>query len=1162
MACNINLIGMRTKKKNNSKEVPIYHIVQEFLNSKKDLKACARKAAILKYRIPSTSLNQSLDYLFRITPFYKQALWGNIFPRNISELGEGNSFFFKSENIFDDFNWLLYIVGKNNLKIVEYIHERDLIERDILLGYYDDAINRLETIRKKLGVSIWYYEMKLLIYSYSGYDNKCLELLTEINTEKKDSKHGFVCFLLSYLYKRCSKSYSAFAFDSELENKFRMNRSDFQKDRYIYYLFRLNFYTSYQSKDLTPILIMEATNSLIDRYNILVNILKASFVNSTDVKIKRQYSQIASRFYKKTNDSQLSSLVAFDNKSALSGEYVNCKYIKILDEYFMGDYEQCASDCKDYLLHELPCFGVAKMYCSSLILEGKPFSSVCGNIDSIINQICRQVYITMTKVDYEDEFTNLYQINKNIYGLSIANGLNYYLCGDNDILGEQLYYLSLTQYDPQYCNLFYDVSLKEKYLEFLKELFPESLTIKYQTSLIGGNADTTIGIAQHIIDIDKAKLSFVKQEYGIALALWQSVFNNNETILPIAQEATEYVFRCFECLGQKQEAISFYVESYLKGKGYVAQIDTAALNESLYKEKYKKSVKSGLDLQLFVFLNAKEEERKSAVLERFCSYKDVIKVSDLIPILEGEPNKKKVELYLYMLASEDILRHMLYITSTKMMLEEQQIIAQYLTSFSSSPNINRYISLNQELLDSMIVFQNIKKIDESKIFVNQSSLMKYDLKEHEGLYNQFKIQLANTGSSNTYLIVDSVSDWTDVNKDDSLIGAKVKFTNKAFIDSACQVFTVVRSQFLYSKFGLKTYLSTRIRHGVLEGVLRSGYDALHLLLSTENNRYIPITYWKRTFALTPDEQDALMKVLEKFSKGLNNAIDGFKEYALQIKLEDEDKGLFDYRISADDMCFATVWANTKSSTYEEFCYLLMEYLLQMTNKNLVEIRRTINTSLKCTINTLVDVLEQDIQLFSNKHFFNDLIGAVNNARAETIQKLANVEKWFYLQDAKFENFSLVQQMHVVWTITQKMYPNIKCNVNFKGEENDIKIKAAYFIHISDMLTIFYNNMFSYSKAEECREFGISVSVDNSCINITFENNIKEKEDVLNARFKEMLRSDSRLQLEGKSGLVKVKKIIKDELACSSNQLDVIAENGLCKASVCINMEDICVKDDC
>lgn len=165
-------------------------------------------------------------------------------------------------------------------------------------------------------------------------------------------------------------------------------------------------------------------------------------------------------------------------------------------------------------------------------------------------------------------------------------------------------------------------------------------------------------------------------------------------------------------------------------------------------------------------------------------------------------------------------------------------------------------------------------------------------------------------------------------------------------------------------------------------------------------------------------------MLEKFSIGVNHAIDSFKENALQIKIEDTDKGMFDYRLTPDDMCYATVYSNTKTEDYSHFCMVLMEYMLKMANSSLVNIRKEINDNLKNTLNKLVDNLSQDIQVFAERHFYDELNRAVINARTETIQKIAHIEKWFYLQDAKFENFSLVKQMQAVWQITSKMYPKL------------------------------------------------------------------------------------------------------------------------------------------
>lgn len=101
-------------------------------------------------------------------------------------------------------------------------------------------------------------------------------------------------------------------------------------------------------------------------------------------------------------------------------------------------------------------------------------------------------------------------------------------------------------------------------------------------------------------------------------------------------------------------------------------------------------------------------------------------------------------------------------------------------------------------------------------------------------------------------------------------------------------------------------------------------------------------------------------------------------------------------------------------------------------------------------------------------------------------------------------------------------------------------------------------MLSYSKSTDMNSFFVSLSQEDDIINLHFENDIKEDGDQLNAKFEDMLKSDSRLQVEGRSGLVKVRKIIKYDLGCEQNELSIKALDGKCIADVFVNKKEICV----
>lgn len=1136
------------------KHKPLYYYKQEILNTHFHDKEFARLMFSLKNSVDFATISAIYKNIYSFNKVYDKYFFGNLFPSSIEDLGCGNGYFFKPKSVFNEISWLYVQIAMHKTKLQSYIEIRDSVEKDILLGYYDEAIELLNKSVDLFGYSIWYFESKILIYSLSNKEEEIYKLLSEINEKKKGAKTGFVTFLLHYLYKRSSQTSSAFNFDIELASKFKMNRNDFQRDRFIYYLFRLNFYKHYNWDDLSSTLVMESTNSLIDRYNLLINLLRASFATRKDQ--KKIFAYWGCKIYRRVKDRQLTSFVAYAQPKLLTNDYYDLDFIDIINSYYIGDYNRVISLIQKFIKNNPSNFDLLKIYARSLLFLGKGYQQISIMENCILNNITKLIYKVMKEKDSDNCLFQLYGINKNIYGLALSCGLDYFLKEErNEQYDDNLRLLSLSCFDPYFCRILEEKDDKLSYLKTPIEWINCSEVVIYQKRKIFKEIPYDGPIVKYIKDIDRAKLKYIDKDYSESLKLWQNILREHRESLPIAQTAVEFIFKCHLALNENQNAIIFYVNQYLNSHAYLSRVKTAQFSKDLYKYKYKNGVKNTIDLLLFVFLNATEEEHKSFVLERYCAYQEVSKASELIELLKDNSNKEKVELFFYLLATEDILRHMRYVKSTKQMLEEQQLMSQFLTSLNSE-NHTLYESINQELRDTMIVYQNIKKIDESKIYANTASILRYELKDYNSLYNQFKHLYDVSKHTDMLCLVNASNIQGEVNQDATIINAPVIYTNRAFIDIACQLFDIILDKFLLSKFGLKTYLSTRIRHGVLEGEIRSGFDRLNLVLATESNRYMPIDYWKHEYGLNNSDQLDLMKILESFSRGVNQQIALFKDSVLQIKLKTEDKGFFNYILDDNTKCFAIVNADANATNYDEFCNIVMEYLCILTSKNLTEIRREIENNWTNSFTILIDKLEQDIQKFEKKHFYCGLKVAVNNARAEINAKLQKVESWFYLQDAKFEDFLLSQQIETVWNIMLKTYPNLDCELNVEITDANVLIKAKYFVHISDILTIFFNNMFSYCRPKRQRLFSILAKLEGDLMHLHFENEIREDEEQLNKKFEEMLSSYNRLQMEGRSGLIKVKKIIKYDLGCEDNELMVVAENGFCKTDVFINIKEL------
>lgn len=146
---------------------------------------------------------------------------------------------------------------------------------------------------------------------------------------------------------------------------------------------------------------------------------------------------------------------------------------------------------------------------------------------------------------------------------------------------------------------------------------------------------------------------------------------------------------------------------------------------------------------------------------------------------------------------------------------------------------------------------------DSKIYVNEDAVLKYEL-NIDDLYERFKKQAVLVKSNRVYLVVSDFTTTEDSSSSD-IIKHAVSYSDNAIAEVAIQLFDIIRYAFLKSRFGLGTYISTRIRHGIFEGELRSGLERLNLILNTENNSYVVTDYWRKEYSLDLKYNEILAK---------------------------------------------------------------------------------------------------------------------------------------------------------------------------------------------------------------------------------------------------------------------------------------------------------------
>lgn len=97
-------------------------------------------------------------------------------------------------------------------------------------------------------------------------------------------------------------------------------------------------------------------------------------------------------------------------------------------------------------------------------------------------------------------------------------------------------------------------------------------------------------------------------------------------------------------------------------------------------------------------------------------------------------------------------------------------------------------------------------------------------------------------------------------------------------------------------YGLNIYLGTRIRHIYCQQLLFSVFEKRNLLSRKEKDDsmvYMINEYWNQHI-LDDNERNKVLKLLDNFSKNMNNMLQRLKNDFIQIKNENKAEGWFDY----------------------------------------------------------------------------------------------------------------------------------------------------------------------------------------------------------------------------------------------------------------------------
>lgn len=1137
-----------------------FQLRQKYLDIFRRQKTKAKAIHSLKNIVDVESLREVQKSVGTIMPTLTDEIEGCLFPRDFRELCSTFVTFIPPVSLHSELVWLCSYLINYQDEIKWFVAKKSEFEQAFLLGKFDDCFELLQEVKSKLGVSLWYYESMFQLFEYWDKHKEAIMLMSSCLEEIKDTEANHLRIVFYLLNRRCTTTVSPYKFDEDLDALFKKKNTQLQQDFCRYVLFRLNMYNNIDQEDLSFNMMFESLSALVDRYLMAVNVLKAAAMNN---RIDKDLLSRVRYFYFKTHDKELLPLMALDANLMEEG-YYNDAFIRLIDGYYKGDYENTLQRCREYVATDASQFDVLVIYCHSLVYLETVYVNIHPEPDAPVNKLCQRIYDVLTVKEDRDYVYLLYQMNKNLYGFHLAAPMHVFVMKElNKPVSDKFRALWSSCFDPDLASsLYIDSKDARAYIEACPSC-ATSTACQEALAKLDGEKLAPDSAPCNVRVPHNAYIKMAKNDYDAAFKLWKAFYEHSANWLPNRQKAVRNMVKCLHDSGQTDKAITLYVDYLVTDQAATTKVDTESIVTYLQDNLYE-GFRRNIDLAIFMGLNCNDGVDKSFILFEFCEAKGVNLPSELIGRLD-EPLDRQ-EVFFAILNDDETLRHYFNIPSLRKRLNERLRIINHLISMDTV-NRDAYLQMQIEVNDALSVYHVSKTLNEGKIYANDQAILKYKLKELDGLYNRFMNLFDMTINDKDTVNAMKMDDapFADQSYEDEEVKTKAEIRTNGLYEVFLSLYGYVLDQFLYSEFGLVAYLSTRVRHGELESKLRPELTQRNLILSMKDHVYQENPYWREQFSLSEAENAIVYNALAKFSDGFDKAVfDLIKE---RLQIYDPNKkpnGLFNYMTNEKELSLKAIEIGqlTAGQGKEEFCRQIITWLWQQTESCLTDIRHYISGEFSAKINELFETLKSDLRTDSlpTGHIQAYLQSAIADASSVIASRLKAIECWFNITGTKLEDDDIKQLTYQVYNSIVAAYPQFNVTEKPLIEGRSFMIKASYVLHYADLLRNLLSNMFMHgvADADGNTRLVLNISITDDAVFLHFENDVEPgSEEQLNHKFAEKLSGQASIyNFEGGSGIAKAYKIISADFQNENNLLTMVAKDGVCITEATIYTDNI------
>ena len=929
----------------------------------------------------------------RANPLYRSSLFNHDFPRLVGQINKVS--LLHPTSIKNEFRWAGAYLSAHGGKLSEFLQLSLDFQRGILRDDYASCRQALDQVEERFGQSLWLIKNKIVFLQTAEGLEAQKRYVKQVREEARGSSF-IVDYVTHVVSTRNEFAVNPLRIIAQLDE--RLASIKLPEDLAAYFRYQINSNKEMTPEEMGGILRCENASSTIDYYETLLTVSQVAITNQ-DVQLINAVAGALKPLRDKVKDPRLDMLLFELQGRSFPPQPSEAAVYEAADALLEGHYEQAAQAASAALATFPETPDLREIAARSYALLPSHFQPKEHSFGERL--LSRMVAVVAKTGTISEDTDELYKVALNFHYYPWARALLGFVCQEVsadplDAGGGVVHFSATGQpvFSPLRIAAFPNLSLRHSYSSVISSRYGHRASVAYTLAVaalpIGSWPLESLVQGQRLLLSAEGALR--ASDFSEALKSATKLSELSE--LYYRQKSIRLVAYCLFKLDRLEECLEFIVSSYLLERHlYLVLPIKEVLNkiESVADESLCGNIFLPIIYDICCrFVDDSRSVERGYAYEDFLLGQNVERPSELLSQI-GKFDQEKLIYFLRHLCVEPVMDCSTAFHSSQEVRDERLLVCRMLVELDTT-NIETYQSEIKDILRRSTIKQQMRQIEQSKIYVDIESIKKaVDTKLRES-FNRYKALLA---TADRIYYIEPVRD--EENDRDILKLIQLILPQNEMQEIINNMVVELRDQYVSStEHGLNGYLSVRIRHGTLSGQLRRPLEASHLITQrdSEDNTYKRNEHWPAHFALASVEVvDATNSRLAAFSADFDALVGQIRDSWIQVKKSVPGEGLFDFSLSNMSLTEVEDFIN-EETTFEVFLDFMFSQLNNILDDSLAAIRRKLDQEAKSQIYDLLNSLQADLKDLAGELDTSDINNAIGVARTELQLALDRIIDWF------------------------------------------------------------------------------------------------------------------------------------------------------------------------